>query len=151
MMEQTGITLENRIRLLAFDQQEYESAKAALASKRAQFNEENADLITLINEMSATVDQEKQVIRELALVEFTATGVKKLGGGVGIRENKRAVYDPEAARTWATEKRPDLIVLDAKEYEKVLKSAGRDPSMPGDIVIEVSATIPTDLSAYLEE
>ena len=142
--------METKVRQYAFSRAIYEATQGVLNDRRACFEGENAELIAVVATRAEDLKQLESAIRAQAIAEFLATGQKKLGGGVGIRENKRAQYDLAAARVWAEEKRPDLITLDAKAYEKVLKSDGRDPFMPGDIVLEPSATIPTDLSAWLD-
>lgn len=149
-MNEHIITLEERVRVYAREKAERDAVQAMLDARHAEFEEENADLIAELRARNEDLKRDDTIIRDQAVEEFKATGVKKLGGGVGIRETKRTEYNAADARAWAQEKRPDLIALDAKAYEKVLKSDGRDPSMPGNVVLVPSATIPTDLSAYLD-
>ena len=122
--------------------------EAQLAEHESAFAAEHAALIRSIKDRKEQIADKTSALKDRAVQAYTETGVKNLHDAVGIRVYKVAQYDTNAARAWAQEKRPDLIVLDAKGYEKVLKSTARDPEMPGDVIEDPRATLSGDLSAY---
>lgn len=145
----TQTYLDEGVPELARKRADLATLEAELANRREEWERENAQLLADVQEAKTLVAKAENNVREWVLALYRETSDKRPHAAVSIRVYKVAQYDQEQARVWAQEKRPDLIVLDAKGYEKVLKSDGRDPEMPGEVVEEPRATIATDLSAYL--
>lgn len=100
---------------------EYDSHKQILDERRAQFEQENADLIADVKALSDQVNELKENIRPLAEAEFERTGSKRMWGGVGIREKTSLSYDHDEALEFAREK--DMFLsLDVKAFEKAAEA-----------------------------
>ena len=95
-----------------------------LSQKRAEFDEQNRDLIESIITSDTDIESQKDSIKEDAKLEFKETGIKKLLGGIGIRVLNKISYSNENAINWAKDNMPVAIkeVLDKKQFETFAKS-----------------------------
>jgi hypothetical protein len=105
---------------------------------------------TNINNASNQIGVLTEQLHELALSDFRATGSKKPHPGVGIRVSTKLVYDQGVALDWAKTNLPAALVLDTKTFEAFVKATTVPVTFVSELQI-ASATIATDLSAYLQE
>ena len=120
--------------------------------KKASYEEwlaDNAQIFLIdLGEKEAELAKAEELLREAGLKEYEVTGDKKPFPGVGIRVREKVVYPPEEALLWANEHHIALV-LDTKEFEKMMKDLSVRPSWVS--LDEVpTATIATDLGAVLE-
>lgn len=142
-------TLEQKVTQMALEQIALNDKKQKLDELRAAWEAENAELIAEVEARENGLKELDQSIRNEAVKLYAQNGNKKPHAAVGIRVYKRTEYNPDAALAWAREHRQDMIALDSKLYDKVLKSDARDPGMPGEVVEEPRATIAKDLSEFV--
>ena len=142
-MEELIKSLKN----VAWARQELQRATNAKREALATWEEEHADLIGEIKDLSEVTQEYELRLRELTIKAYQDTGNKKPVDGVGIRELTKLDYDPKEALKWALEHRIALS-LDKKTFEGFAKTT------PLDFVAvteELQATIATDLTQYLTE
>ena len=139
-IEQT-ISLLDQIKRVA----EARQTKEALVQERnallAQWEVENAGLITQLKDWSEACQQEEELLRELTIKAYNETGSKAPAPGVGIRERIVLQYDGKVAFDWAKAHKIALM-LDTKAFEKIAKA---DPPDFVKITTEPQATIATNL------
>ncbi|MEW6170665.1 MAG: hypothetical protein AB1472_03825 [Candidatus Omnitrophota bacterium] len=104
---------------------EVERLKQEYNEKKRQFEEENENLILTLNSLQAGLEMKKGEIKVLAEADFKRTGVKKLLGGIGIREGVNLIYDTDRAFVWAKE-HSLCLQLDTKAFEKIAKETDID-------------------------
>lgn len=100
--------------------------------------------IKVLRSQAATLEN---VARDTAMRGFAETGSKKPFVGVAIKEFITLQYDPVAALVWARSNAPEVLVLDAKAFEKTAVVRGA----PVTVVKEPRAQIDRDLSGYLAD
>jgi hypothetical protein len=103
-----------------------------------------------ITEANQQIDDLTKQLHELALNDFRATGSKKPHPAMGIRVSTKLVYDLGVALDWAKTNLPAALVLDTKTFEGFVK-ATTVPVTFVSVTETPTATIATDLSAYLKE
>lgn len=102
-----------------------ELLKSTLSDNKASFEATNKDLIESIKNGTIAIEELKNNLSEEGLKEYKETKLKKLTGGLGIRETNKIDYDEVKALEWAKEK--DLfLVLDKKGFDKSAPSLGLD-------------------------
>jgi len=104
-------------------QEQSDTLGIILAEKKIAFEEENAALIKQLDDNREIVAQVKEIIKWEALELYDETGNKKLVGGIGIRVNKKLIYDDEKAILWAKGNMAVCVkeVLDKKVFESFAK------------------------------
>ena len=93
--------------------------------KKEEFEKTLETLLRIKAEQEAKLAELKAPIIEAAKAEFTKTGLKKLYGGIGIRENEVLTYDLIKATNWAKEKQM-FILFDQKSFDKAAMNLGLD-------------------------
>jgi hypothetical protein len=133
-------------RLMLATAKEMKGAMVKAFEETPSFQEIQAN----INDATSQIDELTKDLHELALADFKATGSKKPHPGVGIRVSTKLVYDPAVALDWAKTNVPAALMLDTKTFEGFVK-ASTAPVTFVSIYEVPSATIATDLSAYIKE
>lgn len=98
-----------------------ECLKKELNEKRELFNEQNKQLIEDIKASEEMLNTQKDIVKQIALEEFIATGNKKLYGGIGIRVTQSLEYDTDKAFQWAKE-HSLCLKLDESAFKKIAKT-----------------------------
>lgn len=96
-----------------------------IKTKRDEFEKTLETLLAIKADQEAKLAELKLPIVEEAKKEFKETGVKKLYGGVGIKETTSISYDLVKATEWAKEKQM-FITFDQKAFEKAALSLSLD-------------------------
>lgn len=96
-----------------------------IKSKREEFEKTLQTLLAIKAEQETKIAELKLPIIEEAKKEFKETGLKKLYGGIGIKENSVLTYDLVKASDWAKEKQM-FIVFDQKAFEKAAMNLNLD-------------------------
>ena len=111
------------------------------------FLEANAELTRTYYDAGVVTNQAEEALREAALGKYEVTKDKKPLPGVGIRVAEKLVYPEGQALLWANDHKMALV-LDKREFERLMKAQA---VKPGWVTVqeEVSATIATDLGAFL--
>lgn len=133
-------------RLLIQNRVELEAAQARLAEKRkpvdeaiadlnAQFELENYNTLTQINEAQEAIDQYDKGLRTIAIDHFKATNEKRFDADISVRVTTKLQYEAEKAVAWAEQNAPIMIVksVDKKAFESL-------PSTPSLDFVEVIET-----------
>jgi hypothetical protein len=116
--------------------------KEILKQLQEKFNIENKDLINEMVNLNTEVETQTAIVKYDAIEEFKVNGVKKLVGGIGIRETKDLSYNEADALKWAKEK--DLfITLDKKAFEKSAESLNLEFVNVNKVI---QATIPKEFN-----
>jgi hypothetical protein len=116
--------------------------KEILKQLQEKFNNENKDLINEMVNLNTEVETQTAIVKYDAIEEFKVNGVKKLVGGIGIRETKVISYNEADALKWAKEK--DLfITLDKKAFEKSAESLNLEFVNVNKVI---QATIPKEFN-----
>ena len=116
--------------------------KEILKQLQEKFNIENKDLINEMVNLNTEVETQTAIVKYDAIEEFKVNGVKKLVGGIGIRETKDISYNEADALKWAKEK--DLfITLDKKAFEKSAESLNLEFVNVNKVI---QATIPKEFN-----
>jgi len=92
-----------------------------IAALQQAFDDENAELITLLAEkIDASADYEGQ-LRTLAIDNFNETGTKTMDEHLGVQVRTKYVYDNAAAVEWALVNAPVMIqkTIDKKAFESL--------------------------------
>jgi len=115
---------EEIIKNLKSKQDQLESLKVNLTTKKEEFEKTNAGLIEEIRIMSEGCEESKREIKIEAIAEFQQTGEKKMFGGIGIRVLNKLFYDESNAIQWAKQNMPVAIVeiIDKKQFETYAKT-----------------------------
>jgi hypothetical protein len=132
-------------RLIRATAQEMKTAMVKTFEETPSYQAVQGNIASATNQIS---DLEKD-LRELALADFKATGSKKPHPAMGIRVTAKVVYDPKEAEAWAKENLPTAFTFDTKFFEVYVKNVANVPCATIEQV--PTATIATDLSAYLKE
>ena len=116
--------------------------KEILKQLQEKFNVENKDLINEMVNLNIEVEKQTAIVKYDAIEEFKVNCVKKLVGGIGIRETKDISYNEADALKWAKEK--DLfITLDKKAFEKSAESLNLEFVNVNKVI---QATIPKEFN-----
>jgi hypothetical protein len=102
-----------------------------------------------IEAANSQITELEKDLRLKALADFSVNGIKKPHPALGIRVTSKVVYDPKEAETWAKENLPTAFTFDTKFFEVYVKNVSDVPCATIEQV--PTATIATDLSAYLKE
>jgi hypothetical protein len=139
------------VKRLAEARQALEKLNSAYKDKEAKFLAENAALIDQRLEMRHTVEVMEAELRRTTLEHFAATGERKPHPALGIRAGKVYNYAESDAKAWAIEHdMGGVLKLDKRPFEKLLE-AGAVSGIDYQELSELTATIATDLSAYLRD
>ena len=118
-----------------------------LAQARAEFDHDHSVLIGLLATRQLELREREDELRVMAVEAYEATGNKKPGPGVAIREVLKMDYDPIVALDWA--KKHDLcLTLDRKNFEDLAKRRAGDLDFV-EYRNEAQAIISTDLGKAL--
>lgn len=112
--------------------------KKRLSDKMKVFADENQALMDTEKRLKAGLLGVEMAIKEMAVSEFKEKGIKKMLGGVGIRESAGLEYDDSKALEFAKEK-DMFLVLDVKGFEAAAVSMKLDFV---SVVKKISATLP---------
>jgi len=116
--------------------------KELLKQLQEKFNNENKTLLEEIVSLNTQLEEQTAIVKYDAIEDFKVNGVKKLVGGIGIRETKDISYNETEALKWAKEK--DLfITLDKKAFEKNAESLNLEFVKVNKVV---QATIPKEFN-----
>lgn len=116
--------------------------KEILKQLQEKFNVENKDLINEIANLNTEFEKQTAIVKYDAIEEFKVNGVKKLVGGIGIRETKDISYNEADALKWAKEK-DMFITLDKKAFEKSAESLNLEFVNVNKVI---QATIPKEFN-----
>jgi hypothetical protein len=137
--------LEEYIKTVAEARKNYDTINELLKSKKAEWEEQNAELISTVKESAVIMSEAEIQLREATVKIFNETGNKAPATGVNIREVTKYDYDPTLALKWA--KSHDMALkLDDTAFKKIIKADAPDFVT---VTTEPQATIATDLSEYL--
>ena len=102
--------------------------KENYAKLEIEFKQKHMDLINNISTINTKLVETKQVISDVAIIEYNETKCKKLLGGISIRAGETLTYDSKAALTWAKTNMAVIVseVIDTKTFEKYAKTAELD-------------------------
>lgn len=151
------------------------AAEAALEQKRAAFELENQDLIAAVADLTAARKEAEERARVAAEAVYAATGEPKPIPGVEVklydtvevdpavaaawaRDHMRVllvVEDADAVTAWLRDHQPELLGVDMKLYDKILREVravkflDEVMGMPGAVTRMPKATFSRDLSRYL--
>jgi len=129
------------VKKLKKEMETQEINKSLLDTFKDDFETKHKDLIDSIKDSSNAIETLKNTITTDAKDEFEKNKVKKLLGGIGIREGKDIIYEDENALKWAKEK--DLFLqLDKKAFEKVAVSLNLDFVKTKD---KITVTFPKEI------
>lgn len=140
------------ISIVAKSRTTHDAIKDAIKNRRAEFEASIAPLLAEAEVAANILNAAEQAARDAAIAVYEANpDDKKPHPALGIRVSKGYLYEDADATQWAIQHdMPALLKLDRKAFDKLLK----DGVVDGLDVIEVTnvtATIATDLSAYLTE
>ena len=97
----------------------------AIKKARAEFEETISGTIVIMKHLNEGIAALKADITLDALEEFKETGIKKLSGGIGIREKSKIEYCPKKALSFAKEK--DMFLqLNKSAFDKAAASMDLD-------------------------
>lgn len=99
---------------------DYNSIQKRIEDKEKEFREENKLLFDTLLRLSESINQVKDNLKVQGLEEFRETGVKKLTGGLSIREKYDVQYNEEEAFKWALEHKMALK-LDTTKFKQLAK------------------------------
>lgn len=122
---------------------------AALAEKRAAFEQEHAVLIETAKLARDAVAAAETAIKAVAAERYAVTKDAKLCPGILVKEFDVLHYDADAALAWARETKMALDPerLNVKAFEKIAKAA---PGIAGSyLVVEPRVQLASDLDAAL--
>lgn len=111
---------KEKIETLNTLQQDYENVKNSLKVKEEEFKESNNLLFDTIEKLSQSIEEVKEELKYQGIEEFKETGVKKLTGGLSIRELNNVSYDEETALKWALN-HSMALKLDTSKFKKIAK------------------------------
>lgn len=107
----------------------------------------NIELFNEVERAKLVREKAETALREAALGEYEASGLKQPFPGVGIRVGDKVVYAEDLALVWA-QKHDMALKLDAREFERLMKGKA---VLPAFVTLQevITATIATDLRASL--
>lgn len=143
----TPVTLKRAAARLHAARDRVESLSNTWSALLDMLRDQYADLLHQIDEAKIDAREAEDALRAAALAQYEATGKKTLGHGVGVRVQKRLVYDKDAALRWAYANRKALA-LDTKAFEQIAK--GEDLDFV-EVVEEATVTLPRDAVKLLGE
>jgi len=97
-----------------------ETSKLIFQRKKDEFEKQNANIISEINEKTIRLEELKQQIKEDAEREYNETKEKYLLGCISIRVSKDVIYDEKTALGWAKEHKICLS-LNKTAFKKIAK------------------------------
>lgn len=130
----------------AFDEieREYDARREKLAEEikrlSAEWEEQNAELVSVYTEQLETLVRSEHDLRELVVKAFEESGEKQVAPGLSVRVNKSLRYDAGEALDWAR-RHQFALALDKKAFEKI---ASVQPIDFVETVETVSAVIAWD-------
>jgi len=125
MEETLNSRLENLVTELKTNTEERQKISDLIAIKKEEFEKSISDLVDQQIPFVNRLGELKTEIDRTAITLFEETGIKKLYGGIGIRETKTLSYDNEKALNFAKEKNM-FLALDKKAFDKVAVSLNLD-------------------------
>lgn len=131
---------------LGLAQAQEAEAKADLEQTVGWLNYELARENRKLNE--ALVDTFEERVRNMAVEAYRLTGKTAPAPGVTVKLFQRMTYTVEAATAWARTAMPNLLVLDIRRFEKVVKY-GAATEAPVTVAEEPRGLVAGDLSGYL--
>ncbi len=134
-------TLEEQIRRVKKLRGDVVFLQIAEANLKKMFLQDNQELYDTMEEVKQECAVTEQILRDMTLEAFKATGNKAPAVGVGIRVVTKLIYDVGKALEWA--KQHGLALkLDVAAFEKIAKA-----DKPDFFEVDTSpqATIATDL------
>ena len=137
------------VKEVAFCRASEQEATDLIKQRRAKFEKSIEMLLAHQAREKAELQEKEAELRVAILLSYTEDGNKKPHPALGIRITKKLDYDPAYAEEWAHAHSPNLLMLDKKRFEKVLKAGGM-PDFPATEHEKPTATIAKDLSEYLE-
>ena len=138
----TNLKIED-LEALAVARERQAGLKAEIEKLRKDWENSHRDMLNEADVVKAKVGILEERIRAAALLDYAATGSKKLLGGVGIRVNTELEYNEEKVFGWAKEKQVCLTV-DWKAFTGLAKAGG----CPELVTLKEkpTATIPTRIA-----
>ena len=130
-----------------------EITDATLQLSRDAWELENAELIASKVEAHKLANEADDTLREALVARYEETQEKHFGAGCAVRVSELYDYQVGAALTWAKVNARIAVVPESLNC-KVFEGFCKDEKLRPDFVIvseKVTATIPRDLSKYLEE
>ena len=96
-------------------------AQARIDAIHAEFNNANAELITLRNETHDTLADTEQDLRDGLVAWHESTGDKTFDSDLGVRVTKSLSYDVKDAVRWAEINAPVMVqkTIDKKAFESL--------------------------------
>jgi hypothetical protein len=117
-----------------------------LATARQQFDEQIRPLVEQKDSILAALAGAEEALRTATLDAYAESRSKRPHPATGIRLQTRLVYDREAVTAYAREHLTQVLILDAKAFERVAATL----HVPGvEVIEEAQATIAQDLRGYL--
>lgn len=142
--------LRQQIAEVARRRAERDEHKARVAALRAQFEADIAPLVEEAQIAAQACSESEEAARQLVVAIYETTGEKKPLEGAAVRVSTKLQYDKEEAFAKAKAMGVAIVpeTLDVKAFEKIAK-ASPDSFPFVQVVEEPSATLASDLSAYL--
>ena len=132
--------MKEELILLKNSREKLEAQKEAYKEKQYIFEVENQDLINSVEKSKDMIQKLEQGIKESTVNAYDGVN-KKFDFGVGIRINKKLVYESSMAFAWAV-KHQLCLSLDKKTFENLAKTQNLDFVKTEEVI---TATIPTKL------
>jgi len=116
-----------------------------------------AQIVAAMREMQkgmvGALAEAETLAKQAALETYDETQDKRPLPGVEIKVFHKVYYNPKDALAWCRANAPNLLVLDAKRFEKgIIDGTLLDvPGAVAEIALEPRAQLASDLSEYEEE
>ena len=130
--------IKERLKELSNLREEVEKGNATLQTKREIWEAEHKKEIEELKDKKEIVEHIENLLRPLAIEEYTITREKQLTGGLGIRVMKKLQYEQDKALEWSLNHRL-CLQLDKRAFESLAKTQKMDFV---EIKEEITATIP---------
>lgn len=125
----------------------FADAQARIDAIHAEFNNANAELITLRNETHDTLADTEQDLRDGLVAWHESTGDKTFDSDLGVRVTKSLSYDVKDAVRWAEINAPVMVqkTIDKKAFESLPTVAELEfVTAQNKVVSTISKTLPKE-------
>ena len=123
-----------------------------LADLKAAWEAEHQPLIDELHEARDELKAAESELRRIVEEAHYETGEKSFPLGIKVRSVTKIAYDEHKARTFAAKYRPELLVLDKKAFEKLVRSNTSDLGNPEwvQVAAVAQATLPANMNGGAE-
>lgn len=132
--------MKNTVESLINIRKTNQEARDELTKLRAEFDEENKELISCLNEGSDTVKTLENNLREMGMEEYKSTKETKLSFGLGVRNYTKLEYKEEDAMDWCI-RHNIALKLDKSGFETIAKAQEKMKNGLNFVTINVDPSI----------